>query len=109
MPAFVLAIDQGTTGTTAALMDERGRIRAKANTEFPQLYPKPGWVEHAPEEIWKSVERSVRSVLRKEICRPNKIVAIGITNQRETALLWDRYSSQPINNAIVWQLSLIHI
>ncbi len=103
MPSFVLAIDQGTTGTTAALMDERGKIRAKINTEFPQIYPRPGWVEHAPEEIWRSVERSVRSVLRRKVCQPKKIVAIGITNQRETAIAWDSLSSEPVNNAIVWQ------
>ena len=103
MASFVLAIDQGTTGTTAALMDENGRVRAKANTEFAQIYPKPGWVEHSPDDIWKSVVRSVKSIIHKQICRPSNIVAIGITNQRETALLWDRFTSQPLNNAIVWQ------
>mgnify|MGYP001433145349 FL=1 len=103
MASFVLAIDQGTTGTTAALMDENGRVRAKANTEFAQIYPKPGWVEHSPDDIWKSVVRSVKSIMHKQICRPSNIVAIGITNQRETALLWDRFTSQPLNNAIVWQ------
>ena len=103
MASFVLAIDQGTTGTTAALMDENGRVRAKVNTEFAQMYPKPGWVEHSPDDIWKSVVRSVKSIMQKQICRPSNIVAIGITNQRETALLWDRFTSQPLNNAIVWQ------
>ena len=103
MASFVLAIDQGTTGTTAALMDENGRVRAKANAEFAQMYPKPGWVEHSPDDIWKSVVRSVKSIMHKQICRPSNIVAIGITNQRETALLWDRFTSQPLNNAIVWQ------
>ncbi len=103
MASFVLAIDQGTTGTTAALMDESGRVRAKVNTEFAQIYPKPGWVEHSPDDIWKSVVRSVKSIMHKQICRPSNIVAIGITNQRETALLWDRFTSQPLNNAIVWQ------
>ncbi len=103
MTSFVLAIDQGTTGTTAALMDAQGRVRTKVSTEFAQIYPKPGWVEHSPDEIWNSVVRSVRSIMRQQICRPSNIAAIGITNQRETALLWDRFTSQPLNNAIVWQ------
>jgi glycerol kinase len=100
---FVLAIDQGTTGTTVALMDARGQLRGSVNYEFPQIYPKPGWVEHRPDDIWESVNKGIRGILRKKICRPDEIVAIGITNQRETALLWDRQSGEPLNNAIVWQ------
>ncbi len=103
MGQFVLAIDQGTTGSTVALMDSGGTLRASANVEFPQHYPKPGWVEHRPDDIWESVLKSLRAVLRKKLCRPSEIVAIGITNQRETAMLWDRQSGEALNNAIVWQ------
>ena len=103
MSKFVLAIDQGTTGSTVALMDARGKLRASVNYEFPQTYPKPGWVEHRPADIWSSVTKGIRAILRKKLCKPADIVAIGITNQRETSLLWDRNSGEPLNNAIVWQ------
>jgi glycerol kinase len=103
MRQFVLAIDQGTTGSTVALMDARGKLRANVNVEFPQLYPQPGWVEHRPTDIWASVRKAIGAVLRKKICKPGEIVAIGITNQRETSLLWDRDTGEPLNNAIVWQ------
>ena len=103
MGDFVLAIDQGTTGSTVALMDEQGRLRASVNYEFPQIYPKPGWVEHRPGDIWQSVEKGIRGIFRKNICKPKDIVAIGITNQRETSLLWDKRTGDPLNNAIVWQ------
>ena len=103
MGKFVLAIDQGTTGSTVALMDARGRLRASVNFEFPQHYPQPGWVEHRPEDIWASITRGIRAILRKRVCKPGDIAAIGITNQRETALLWDRSTGEALNNAIVWQ------
>jgi glycerol kinase len=103
MADFVLAIDQGTTGSTVALMDDTGKLRASVNVEFPQVYPRPGWVEHRPAEIWASVIRGISAILRKKLCKPGDIAAIGITNQRETALLWDRRSGEPFNNAIVWQ------
>ena len=103
MSEFVLAIDQGTTGSTVALMDSAGKLRASVNFEFPQIYPRPGWVEHRPAEIWESVVKGIRAVLRKRICKASDIAAIGITNQRETSLLWDRDSGDPLNNAIVWQ------
>ncbi len=103
MGRFVLAIDQGTTGSTVALMDARGKLRASVNFEFRQLYPQPGWVEHRPADIWASVGKGIRAILRKNICKPGEIVAIGITNQRETALLWDTATGEPLNNAIVWQ------
>ncbi len=103
MAQFVLAIDQGTTGSTVALMDSRGVLRASVNCEFPQLYPKPGWVEHRPADIWASVTKALRAIFRRKICRPSDIVAIGITNQRETALLWDRQTGEPLNHAVVWQ------
>jgi glycerol kinase len=103
MGRFVLAIDQGTTGSTVALMDARGKLRASVNYEFPQIYPQPGWVEHRPADIWASIGKGLRAILRKNICKPNEITAIGITNQRETSLLWDTESGEPLNNAIVWQ------
>lgn len=103
MSKFVLAIDQGTTGSTVALMDSRGKLRASANFEFPQIYPQPGWVEHRPQDIWSSVGKGIRAILRKKICKPTDIACIGITNQRETSLLWDRQTGEPLNNAIVWQ------
>ncbi|TGD74724.1 glycerol kinase GlpK [Mangrovimicrobium sediminis] len=103
MAEYILAIDQGTTGSTVALMDAGGRLCASVNYEFPQIYPHPGWVEHRPAEIWASVLKGIRAVLRKGVCKPREIVAIGITNQRETAVLWDRDSSEAVNNAIVWQ------
>ncbi len=103
MGQFVLAIDQGTTGSTVALMDARGKLRASVNVEFRQIYPQPGWVEHRPADIWASVRKGMHALLRKNICKPREIVAIGITNQRETSLLWDTETGEPLNNAIVWQ------
>lgn len=97
---YVLSIDQGTTGTTTVLYDRIGRIVGKAYRELSQIYPKPGWVEHNPMEIWETVVDTV-----EELCSPHRpeITAIGITNQRETAVLWDRKTGTPIFNAIVWQ------
>ncbi len=103
MAKYILAIDQGTTGTTVALVDQKGRLKFSVNNEFRQIYPKPGWVEHQPEAIWASVLEGVRTVLRGKHCKPNEIVAIGITNQRETTAIWDRDTGEPLNNAIVWQ------
>ncbi len=103
MGGFVLAIDQGTTGSTVALMDERGRVLTSVNFEFPQIYPQSGWVEHRPADIWLSVEKCIAAVFRKKTCKPSDIVAIGITNQRETSVLWDKRTGEPLNNAIVWQ------
>ncbi len=103
MPSFVLAIDQGTTGSTVALMDHKGKLRGSVNYEFPQIYPRPGWVEHRPADIWASVQKAIRTLMRRKICKPSDIAAIGITNQRETTLLWDRQTGEALNNAIVWQ------
>ena len=99
----ILAIDQGTTGTTIAVMNVRGTLLGSMNYEFPQIYPKPGWVEHDPEAIWSSVLKGIRSVFRKGLCKPADLACIGITNQRETSLLWERYSGKPLGNAVVWQ------
>ena len=99
----ILAIDQGTTGTTVAVMNTRGVLLGSVNYEFPQIYPKPGWVEHDPEAIWASVLKGIRAVFRKGLCKPAEVACIGSTNQRETALLWERRSGKPLGNAIVWQ------
>ena len=103
MTEVILAVDQGTTGTTVAVMSADGRLLGSVNNEFPQIYAKPGWVEHEPEAIWSSVLKGIRAVLRKGLTKPSKIVAIGITNQRETALAWDRDTGNSLNNAVVWQ------
>jgi len=103
MDNYVLAIDQGTTGTTTLLIDRHLEIRTKITVDFPQHYPKPGWVEHDPEEIWFSVCQAIRRVLQQAGIAPRAVVAVGITNQRETTLLWERASGRPAGNAIVWQ------
>ncbi len=103
MHQYILSIDQGTTGTTAVIVNERGRILSKVNLEFGQIFPKPGWVEHDPEEIWRSTLRSVAAALKESKVLGSDIAAIGITNQRETTLLWDRRTGKPVYNAIVWQ------
>jgi len=98
---YVLAIDQGTTGSRVVLYDKSGKIVQSSYEEFPQHFPKPGWVEHDPHDLWNSVNNSIQDVLKKTPC--NKIAAIGITNQRETTVLWDRQTGRPVHNAIVWQ------
>ncbi|WP_439100502.1 glycerol kinase GlpK [Congregibacter sp.] len=103
MPDFILAIDQGTTGSTVALVDSQGQLCASVNVEFAQVFPQPGWVEHQPEAIWTSIEKALAKLLRKKLCKPSDIAAVGITNQRETSVLWDRRSGEALHNAIVWQ------
>ncbi|HVU00926.1 MAG TPA: glycerol kinase GlpK [Polyangiaceae bacterium] len=100
---LLLAIDQGTTGSTALVMSPEGATIGRANREFQQHFPQPGWVEHEPDEIWASVTDSVGEALRAAGARPTDISAIGITNQRETSLLWSRTTDAPIHRAIVWQ------
>jgi len=103
MTKHVLSIDQGTTGTTVMVLDEQIRVVAKVTQEFPQIYPKPGWVEHDPEAIWASVTGALGKALEQAAIDPASIAGIGITNQRETALIWERDSGRPVHNAIVWQ------
>ncbi|HXI59537.1 MAG TPA: glycerol kinase GlpK [Polyangia bacterium] len=98
---LVLAIDQGTTGTTVLIVDERFAVRGRGYSEFAQIYPRPGEVEHDPEAIWASVGSAMEDALRD--VNPTRIAAVGITNQRETTLLWERDSGRPVGNAIVWQ------
>jgi glycerol kinase len=100
---FVLALDQGTTGSTALVFDGKGDVRGRGYSEFPQYYPRPGWVEHEPEEIWQVTRRVAAAALRSARLKPADIDAIGITNQRETTVLWDRDTGEPVHRAIVWQ------
>jgi len=100
---YVLALDQGTTGSTALVVDPDGRVVARGYAELPQYFPKPGWVEHDPGEIWATVERAARAALAEARVAGAEIAAIGITNQRETTILWERATSAPIHRAIVWQ------
>ena len=103
MGEFVMAIDQGTTGTTVALFDSKGKMQAKVNTEYRQIYPQPGWVEHDLEDIWSSVTASIQEALRQARVAGSAIRAIGITNQRETTGVWERQGGKPLHHAIVWQ------
>ena len=103
MSDLVLAIDQGTTSTRAILFDGKQAVRAAAHEEFTQYYPASGWVEHDPEEIWQSVISTCRTAIKKSGSAASDISAIGITNQRETVVIWDRATGKPIHNAIVWQ------
>jgi glycerol kinase len=103
MAEHLLAIDQGTTGTTALVMSREGVTLGRATREFPQHFPEPGFVEHDAEEIWASVAHAISGALQGAGVRGTDIAAIGITNQRETTLLWDRSTGQPVHRAIVWQ------
>ncbi len=103
MARYILAIDQGTTGSTVMVFDDRGAVRARAYSEFRQYYPKPGWVEHDAEEIWAVTHGLIAEACAAARIKPDKLAAIGITNQRETAVVWDRKTGKPIHRAIVWQ------
>jgi glycerol kinase len=103
MTAFILAIDQGTTSTRAIVFDGNYQVRGVGQQEFPQHFPRSGWVEHDPEDIWRTVQETVRFALANANLALTDIAAIGITNQRETTVVWDRASGRAIHNAIVWQ------
>ncbi len=100
---YILALDQGTTSSRAILFNREGQPVRTAQQEFEQLYPQPGWVEHSPEDIWRSQLNAARRVLYESRIKADQIAAIGITNQRETTIIWDRETGEPIHNAIVWQ------
>ncbi len=100
---YILAIDQGTTGTTLSVVSDRGEIISQVDQDFKQIYPKPGWVEHNPKDIWSTVEKNTPKLLKKSKVKSSQIIAIGITNQRETIVLWDKKTSKPMHNALVWQ------
>jgi glycerol kinase len=100
---YILALDQGTTSSRALLFDHEGTVQAMAQREFTQIFPQPGWVEHDPEEIAESQIAVALEVLAKARVETKEVAAIGISNQRETAIVWDRATGKPIHNAIVWQ------
>src|SRR5436190_2992128 len=101
--SFILALDQGTTSSRAIIFDHSGAIRATAQKEFRQIFPQSGWVEHDPREIWSSQLEVARGAIAKAKLAARDVAAIGITNQRETSVVWDRKTGEPIHNAIVWQ------
>ncbi len=103
MPSIVLALDQGTTSSRAIAWNDRGEIVSSAALEFAQHYPRPGWVEHDPEEIWTTQLATAKTALAKAGIAPRDVRAIGITNQRETVVLWEKGTGRPLANAIVWQ------
>lgn len=103
MSQYILSIDQGTTSSRAILFDLQGNIHATRQQEFPQQFPASGWVEHDPEAIWSSVTQTCDAVMSEECGERGEVVAVGITNQRETTLIWDRKTGEPVYNAIVWQ------
>ncbi len=103
MPEYVGAIDQGTTSTRFIVFDRGGRLVASAQKEHEQIYPQPGWVEHDPEEIWARTEQVVREAMAQRGLKPADLAGIGITNQRETTVLWNRKTGRPLCNALVWQ------
>ncbi len=100
---LLLALDQGTSGSTALVMDQGGKTLGRKNVEFEQHFPQPGWVEHDPEDIWQSIVEATGEALKEAGIEANRIAAIGVTNQRETTVVWDRATQKPIHRAIVWQ------
>ena len=103
MGSYLGALDQGTTSTRFIVFDRSGRIVSSAQEEHEQIFPSPGWVEQDPDEIWRRTQHVIREAMKKEILRPSDLAAIGITNQRETVILWDKKTARPLCNAIVWQ------
>jgi glycerol kinase len=103
MPKYAIAIDSGTTSSRAMIFDHSGRVVSVSQKEHEQIYPKPGWVEHDPKEIWDRTQEVVEEAISKADASKDDIAALGITNQRETAVVWDRNTGEPVYNAIVWQ------
>ena len=103
MRPYVVALDQGTTSSRAILFNQAGEIVSRAQHPFRQIYPQPGWVEHDPAEIWATERRALAEAVDAAHIDPKRIAAIGITNQRETTILWERATGRPVCNAIVWQ------
>ena len=100
---YILAIDQGTTSSRALVFDKKLNIKGVGQREFKQHYPVPGWVEHDPEEIWRSVIATCKTAIKNAGIKPKQIKSLGITNQRETVVLWNRKTGKPLHRAIVWQ------
>lgn len=103
METYIMALDQGTTSSRAVLFNRRGERVHSAQREFPQYFPKPGWVEQQPNEIWGSILAVIASCLSESGIKPRQIAGIGITNQRETTVVWEKESGNPVYPAIVWQ------
>ena len=103
MKKYVLALDQGTTSSRAILFDSYGNIKFTAQKEFRQIFPESAWVEHDPMEIWRTKLETAQNVMQYAGAKPTEIAAIGITNQRETTIVWDKSTGEPVYNAIVWQ------
>lgn len=103
MPHYIGAIDQGTTSTRFIVFDKSGRVVSVAQREHEQIYPRPGWVEHDPEEIWRRTQEVIADAMQQRGLKPGDLAAIGITNQRETTVVWNRKTGEPVHNAIVWQ------
>jgi glycerol kinase len=103
VPKYIGAIDQGTTSTRFIIFDKNGKIISVAQKEHEQIYPKPGWVEHDPEEIWRRTQEVIEQAMQSQSLRPTDLAAIGITNQRETTVVWNRNTGKPVYNALVWQ------
>src|SRR5882672_8262239 len=103
MPDYIGAIDQGTTSTRFIVFDRAGRLVSSAQKEHEQIFPRPGWVEHDANEIWRRTEDVITEAMAQRALRPSDLAAVGITNQRETTVLWDRHTGRPVSNAIVWQ------
>ncbi|MBS0610859.1 MAG: glycerol kinase, partial [Proteobacteria bacterium] len=100
---YLLALDQGTSSSRSIVFDTQGRVVAQAQQELPQIYPQPGWVEHDPLEIWRTQLATARQALAQAGISATQLRALGITNQRETTVLWQRKTGQPLHHAIVWQ------
>src|SRR5256885_17237048 len=100
---LILAIDQSTSATKAVLFNEVGKVLDKASKNHRQIYPQPGWVEHDAEEIWRNVLTVIREIAKRNCTKLSKLVALSITNQRETVLVFDRKTGKPLHNALVWQ------
>jgi len=103
MKKYILSLDQGTTSSRAILFNKNAEIVDQENIEFRQIYPKPGWVEHSPEEIYDTIIKAVNTIVTRKRILFSEIDSIGITNQRETTILWDKKTGKPVHNAIVWQ------
>ena len=103
MKKFIISIDQGTTSSRVILFDSKAKIVFKSQFEFKQYFPKNGWVEHNPKEIWLTTIKALKNVIKKASRLKGKIISIGITNQRETTIVWNKKNGKPVYNAIVWQ------
>ena len=103
MEKYILSIDAGTSSSRALIIDKKGNIQGISQFEFPQIFPKEGWVEHNPNDIWETQLKAIKEVLKKTKTSPEKIHSIGITNQRETTVIWNKNTGEPVYNAIVWQ------